>query len=95
MTVSILLSNFNIQYLLLPLTCLFTHSTMFVFRLQYPLLFLFIYYIPVIFFYLYLYKVLSLVSLLCPDEDTCMSVSMKHRQFSKMEGYLSLSRTSD
>ena len=30
MTVSILLSNFNIQYLLLPLTCLFSHSTKFV-----------------------------------------------------------------
>ena len=79
MTVSILLSNFNIQYLLLPLTCFDSHSTMFV-CLDYNTLCLFI------FSYLYLYKVLSLVSLLLPDEDTCMSVSMKHRLFTKMEG---------
>ena len=85
MTVSILLSNFNIQYLLLPLTCFDSHSTKFV-CLDYNTLCLFI------FSYLYLYKVLSL---LLPDEDTCMSVSMKHRLLLEMKGYLSFSRTSD
>ena len=82
MTVSILLSNFNIQYLLLPLTCFDSHSTKFV-CLDYNTL---CHFCLFIFSYLYLYKVLSLVSLLLPDEDTCMSVSMKHRLFTKMEG---------